>query len=198
MCEHRAMAARYNGQGARGALRAATSAVHERLHTAPPFLALAQGRLNRDDYADLLSRMAGYYFAVSSHLPIEPARLRLLEDDLAAVEAPSPPGTILPPIVNEEAGLGWRYVVEGSIFGGRVIFRQLDYLFGSATRGRSFFGGTAGGVRHWQTLCAELEATGPRADTLDTMIEGALAAFAAFEKVIETMDPVISEARCDA
>jgi heme oxygenase len=53
-------------------------------------------------------------------------------------------------------------------------------------------------VRHWQALCAELETADQRAHARDTMIEGALGAFAAFEKVIETMDPAMSEARCDA
>jgi len=192
------MAAELNGLSARVALRAATSTVHERLHIAPPFLALTQGRLKRQDYAALLSRMAGYYFAVSAHLPIEPARLHLLKDDLRAIDAPSPPPVRLPQVDGEAAGLGWRYVVEGSIFGGRVIYRQLDYLFGPESRGRRFFGGTAGGVRHWQALCAELERVGAQPHAIHKMIEGALDAFATFEKVIETMDPVTSEAACNA
>lgn len=174
---------------ARVALRDATRSVHERLHVAPPFLALARGQLDIRGYAELLGRMAGYYFAVSEHLPIEPGRLRLLRLDVAAVDAP--PFAVhcrLMPNSQAEA-LGWRYVVEGSIFGGRVIHRQLDYLFGREERGRSFFQGTAGGIRHWQALCAELEEAGSTPVALQQMIEGALDAFAVFETMIAESEP---------
>src|SRR5690606_35260103 len=83
-------------------------------------------------------------------------------------------------ITGEAQRLGWRYVVEGSIFGGRVIYRQLDYLFGDEEAGRSFFRGTSAGTRQWQALCAELEHAGAAPAAVDAMIEGALDAFALF------------------
>ena len=84
--------------------------------------------------------------------------------------------------------MGWRYVVEGSIFGGRVIYRQLDSLFGDEEVGRSFFRGTTTGTRHWQDLCSELEDAGAAPGAIDEMIEGARDAFTAFEGAIAEME----------
>lgn len=171
---------------ARAALRAATRGIHERLHVAPPFVALARRQLTRRQYAALLSKMAGYYLSVSRHLPLEASRLGLLKADLATVEAPPFQPLDFPVPTGGGQALGWRYVVEGSIFGGRVIHRQLDYLFGDEDDGRSFFRGTATGTRHWQLLCAELE-DASTAPAIEPMIEGALDAFAAFEKAISAV-----------
>jgi len=188
VCEVGAMAAQPVGVSARVALRVATRSVHERLHVAPPFLALTQDRLPLADYVTLLSRMAGYYFAVSERVAIEPTRLQSLRQDLADLGSPTPPRVDLPPVEGETRSLGWRYVVEGSIFGGRVIYRQLDSLFGDEEAGRSFFRGTATGTRHWQDLCSELDDAGAAAGAIDEMIEGARDAFSAFECAIAEME----------
>mgnify|MGYP002403642068 FL=1 len=145
---------------------------------------MERGELNRGEYAALLSRMAGYYFAVARRIPMEPLRLQFLRRDLTVVGAPPPPDVDLPPVEDEARRLGWRYVVEGSVFGGRVIYRQLDYLFGEEEAGRSFFRGAASGARHWQALCSELENAASTPGAVEEMIEGALDAFAAFEDVM--------------
>ena len=85
----------------------------------------------------------------------------------------------------EAARLGWRYVIDGSIFGGRVIYRQLDYLFGTGERGRRFFGGAPGGTTGWQRLCVQLERAGADARALGEMIAGAAEAFASFERLVD-------------
>jgi heme oxygenase len=172
------------GETVRIALRKATGPVHERLHQAPPFAALARGESTREDYAALLGKLGAYYFAASAHVPIDPARLALLRDDLATLGVPSP---VPPPMAGPQspaARLGWRYVVDGSIFGGRVIYRQLDPLFGEVERGRRFFRGTSGAAAEWKRLSARLERAGTDRETREEMIEGATAAFAAFEHLI--------------
>lgn len=133
--------------------------------------------------------MAGYYLAVSRLLKIEPTRLQHLGQDLTAIDAPPPAALDLPAIDGAARTLGWRYVVEGSIFGGRVIYRQLDYLFGEEDKGRSFFRGTAAGAGDWQALCGELEDAGASPGAIDQMIEGALEAFAAFASAIAAKEP---------
>src|SRR5690606_27052094 len=123
------------GQTVRVALRDATGPVHERIHRARPFAALARGDLALGDYRKLLAKLGAYYFGASSHLPIDGKRLSLLRDDLDALDAAPPCPAPMARPRSEPARLGWRYVVDGSIFGGRVIHRQLDYLFGNAERG---------------------------------------------------------------
>ena len=174
---------------ARTALRAATHDVHQRIHVAPPFLRLADGKLTRDEYAELLSALAAYYFAASRHVPLEPGRLQRLRHDLDAVGAPPPPGMDESLVPRAGSELGWRYVVEGSIFGGRVIYRQLDCLFEEEEAGRSFFLGTGASVRHWQTLCAQIEEAARVPGALERMVGGALDAFAAFESAIGEWKP---------
>lgn len=178
------------GQAVRVALRNATGPVHERLHRAPSFAALARGELALAGYAELLGRLGACYIAASEHVPIAPARLALLHDDLAALGVPPAPAPRLAGPRTATARLGWRYVIDGSIFGGRVIHRQLDYLFGQAERGRRFFRGTPGAAQDWQRLCARLERAGSEPEARDEIIAGALAAFSAFEALIGQAEPV--------
>lgn len=177
------------GQTVRVALRDATGPVHERLHRARPFAALARGDLALGDYRKLLAKLGAYYFGASSHLPIDGKRLSLLRDDLDALDAAPPCPAPMARPRSEPARLGWRYVVDGSIFGGRVIHRQLDYLFGNAERGRRFFRGHAGAAAAWQGLCAEFERAGSDPRARDEMIAGAREAFAAFECLIDEAEP---------
>ncbi len=177
------------GQTVRVALRDATGPVHERLHRAKPFAALARGDLTLGDYARLLGKLGAYYFAASAHVPLDPRRLALLSNDLEALGAPPPGRPSLAGPRSEPARLGWRYVVDGSIFGGRVIHRQLDYLFGAVECGRRFFRGPAGAAAEWQRLCAQLEQAGSAQGARDEMIAGARDAFAAFEALIEEDTP---------
>lgn len=110
-------------------------------------------------------------------------------------EAPSPDvshgetdGTWLPACAgptkkNQRAiVLGALYVAEGSMLGGRVIARQLDYLFGDAPEGRSFFIGTREDDSQWRKLIAALEEADDGQNTLNAMISGAEASFAHFDR----------------
>ena len=168
--------------GARAALRRATSEVHERLHISPGFLEIAEGRLTLAGYRVMLSRLAGLYFGLAPELEIDPARLELLALDLADLDAP-PPLPIACQVPSGEARrLGWKYVVEGSIFGGQVIYRQLDYLFGDASAGRRFFAGSPAALVRWRALCEDFERIGQENAELEEMVAGSQEAFALFER----------------
>lgn len=177
------------GQKGRVALRVATHSLHERLHGAPDFAALAQGTLDIAGYAGLLSRQASCYFAAAKILPLEPGRLELLHSDLATLGAEQPEPLDWPNPAGPPEALGWRYVVEGSIFGGRVIYRQLDYLFGDRSEGRSFFRGTPQSTARWQALCSEIEQEARSPLRLNRIIEGAIAAFTAFGRILDIREP---------
>jgi len=180
----------FRAQTTRAALREATGTVHERLHSAPPFLALAQGRLQLSGYAALLSKLGQFYFTVAPSLAIPPSRMALLERDLASVGAArrSVSNWNAPTHVAER--LGWQYVVNGSMFGGKLIYRQLDYLLGNDEQGRRFFKGVPGAVTEWHKLCAELEQVGAKPVTRQLMIDSALSAFATFEALLEMEEAV--------
>ena len=173
-----------SGQNGRAALRLATHFLHERLHGAPDFAALADGALDHAGYRNLLSRLASCYFTAAEFLPLEPERLRALRSDLLALHADEPKHLAWLAPAEPAQAVGWRYVVEGSIFGGRVMYRQLDYLFDNRCEGRSFFRGTANSAAHWRTLCTEIEQEAHYPLNLDRMVEGATEAFSAFSRVL--------------
>ena len=168
----------------RGALRAATGAVHERLHQAPPFAAIANRELDLRGYSDLLARIAAFHFTVGPEIGLGHGRRELLMRDLEGLGAPQPDRLYWSPPKTVPAKLGWTYVVEGSSVGGKVIYRQLDYLFGSSATGRLFFRGSALDGPRWQALCGDLEAEGHSDRSVGEIIGGATAAFALFEQAI--------------
>ena len=168
----------------RGALRDATGAVHERLHQAPPFAALANQQLDVGAYTELLRRIALFHVTVSRDLESGRARTRLLAQDLEALGARVPRPVAWSPPTSASARLGLAYVVEGSSLGGKLIYRQLDYLFGRSAEGRRFFRGSPSDGGRWQALCRNLEAEGRAAGTVEEMIGGARAAFALFEQLV--------------
>lgn len=167
----------------RAILRHATDAVHERLHQAEPFAAIAYRRLSRAGYAELLGRIAAFHFTIDAE-PGE-SRRALLSADLDALAAPPPPRLAWNAPASRAGRLGCAYVVAGSSLGGRVIYRQLDYLFGDSPEGRSFFRGSPADGARWRALCSRLEAEGAVPGAVDRMIAGAEAAFALFERAIE-------------
>lgn len=169
----------------RSALRTATAAVHERLHEAPPFAAISQQRLNLAGYSNLLRTIAAFHFTVGPHLQSDGSRRRLLANDLDYLGAPSPPTIHWTPPPTSAARLGCAYVVEGSCLGGKLIYRQLNYLFGESVRGRSFFKGLASDGAHWRALCRRLETEGRARGALDEMAEAAEQTFALLEQLIE-------------
>lgn len=183
------------GAASREALRAATEAVHLRLHGIPAFHDLAEGRLTRAAYAALLNRKLGFHAALEARLAEAPSlapfgielaarcRTHLLRADLAwlGVPAEAEPAPLAPFATAAEA-LGGLYVAEGSTLGGRHLARALDALLPPGLDGRRFLLGH--GERHgemWRACCAAIEACGTTPAGRADMIRGAEATFAAFE-----------------
>ena len=172
-------------------LRAATDDIHQALHRAAPFAAIAEGRETLTGYGETLRMLYRFHAAMhdmcvagAAALGAGPlglahaARIQALADDLAHL------GLAAPPVVPEAPGeggfcAGLLYTVQGSTLGGKVIFRQLDGLLPDA-RGRGFFQGTADDARHWQILCAALES---RAD-IAALQAGARHGFARFAELL--------------
>lgn len=171
-------------RSARAALRQATSVPHERLHQAPPFVAIASEQLEIDGYIDLLTRMAAFYFSVGKALDPDDARWELLAQDLEYLGSAGPMSLSWQRPASHLDRLGWHYVVDGSSLGGKVIYSQLDYLFEASFKGRSFFRGSASDRVKWQALCDQLELHGSDQDAVDEMIEGANQAFGMFGRLI--------------
>lgn len=175
------------------ALRHATADIHERLHAAPAFDALVRQCLDRDGYRLLLARIRRFH-GLTLHsrlralrlLDLSDAgvhrRLELLDDDLrylgrsSDVFAPTwtPPG-------DDAGAVGCLYVVEGSMLGGKVLHRQLHYLFGDADEGRRFFRGGADDGAGWRRFREALGRYGAAAGRLPAMVGGATATFELFE-----------------
>jgi heme oxygenase (biliverdin-IX-beta and delta-forming) len=168
----------------RSALREATRAVHERLHHAPAFAAIANQQLDMREYTKLLTRIATFHFAVGRDLDTCNARAQLLARDLEALGSPEPERMRWSSPKTSRVRLGLTYVLEGSSLGGKVIYRQLDYLFGQSAEGRRFFRGSASDGRRWQAFCRHLEAEGQAPGAVVEMICGAMAAFALFEQLV--------------
>ena len=177
----------------RGALRIATMAVHLRLHAAPPFQAIADGRLERSAYAQLLGRIHAFHVLIERQagrslaglLPSQ--RIALLEADLAALGASPAPLPSWSPPAGAAAALGGLYVAQGSLMGGKLIHRQLDYLFGTGLQGRRYFRGSDADARRWRALCLRLEQEGAAPGATAAMIAGAQDAFCLFGRCVEDM-----------
>jgi heme oxygenase len=180
---------------ARDALREATEAAHLRLHGLPAFRALAEGRLDRAGYAELLGRMLGFHAAMEGVLAAGPPlacfgldlaarrRAHLLRADLAFLGRAAPAAAApVPAPGNASEALGMLYVTEGSTLGGRHLARALDGLLPPGEEGRRFLLGH--GAAHgamWRDCCAAIERCGATEAGLAGMVRGAIAAFAAFE-----------------
>jgi heme oxygenase len=173
----------------RGALRDATSAVHQRLHEARPFAAIAEARLGLEGYRDLLGKIAAFHFTVGAELEVSPDRTQLLMRDLDALGGGAADRVDWTGPATGAAKLGCAYVVEGSALGGKIIYRQLDYLFGERPQGRLFFRGLPRDSARWRSLCRQLEVEGREPGALAEMIAGATGAFALFEQLVSQGHP---------
>ncbi len=177
----------------RAALRAATHGVHMRMHELEPFRAISDARLPLEEYLRLLQSLLAYHSAIAtvaaqfgwSHLSSGARRLPLLRADLRTLAGSNlrqavewKPGT-------PEEVLGALYAAEGSMLGGRVIAGRLDYLFGSSSKGRSYFIGSPDDGASWRNLLAVLELSCASAAGLERATSGALLSFELFEQCVE-------------
>lgn len=180
----------------RAALRRSTHGTHERMHNLEPFQSIAKGSLTLDRYLPLVKSLLLFHSTIGAavahfdwaKLSSAPVRRALLKDDLRALGGAAPLRSIdWQPRSSEEA-LGALYAAEGSMLWGRVIATQLDYLFGSAQRGRRFFIGPPNASEKWRELLASLEERCLTAIALDRAIGGALLGFQLFEECLVTCD----------
>ena len=176
----------------RAALRRSSDASHQRMHGLKPFALIAAGSLPMSGYRSLLSSLFIFHSAVRaeahiagwSQLSSAGRRLDLLRGDLIFLGGKVPSRKCVWQAGPREAALGALYAAEGSMLGGRVISRLLDYAFGTGRDGRQFFIGDQCDGRNWAKLIQVLEARCARADALDAAIAGALRTFDLFEECI--------------
>lgn len=176
----------------RARLRDATDGIHQALHRAAPFAAIADGTVTRDGYAGTLAFLYRYHTTmtpgcVAGAMALEAPelsrahamRISALRADLAHFGV-TPPATVPEPAGENAFSAGVLYTVQGSTLGGKLIFRQLATLL-PETMGRSFFQGTTDDSRDWQLLCARLE--GAELD-MAALEAGAQHAFACFAQML--------------
>jgi heme oxygenase len=174
-------------------LRAATSDIHERLHSHPGLAAVQSGTIGKAAYTALLSRLFGFHRPFEVTANVVTIRSIWLERDLIdlGVDARSiaalPCSLSIPAQASPEYLLGARYVVEGSALGGRGLARQLDGLLGAgATAGRRFFtghGAQTGEV--WRAYLYELSSSQAGLTAQAEIVAGATRTFAIFEQWLE-------------
>lgn len=184
--------------GARAALRDVTADIHLAMQDLAPFPAIAQERLTRTRYSRLLQALFVFHSAVAvaarrsgwSSVSNSTEKLDLIVSDLSRLGAFAPgwisdwrPGC-------PQSVLGAIYVAEGSMMGGKLIARQLDYLLGDSDEGRRFFIGRGQPDSFkWRRLLAVLEAGLAEPRALDSATAGALAAFDLFETCVARVMP---------
>lgn len=174
----------------RDQLRAATDDIHQALHHAAPFAAIAEGAATLQSYGRTLRFLHRFHSSLSPYCArgakglgvpelasAHARRMAALQIDLAClgVMADAPDDVALHE--GEAFCAGVLYTVQGSTLGGKLIYRQLDALLPNDS-GRSFFKGSAKDAGDWQCLCAALESC--QADLAD-MKAGALYAFTRFQ-----------------
>lgn len=161
------------------------------MHALPEFGAIEAGTLSLSGYRSLLSSLYRFHHTLAAAaeagaagLSSSARRLALLRSDMAALGAAAPPPGLALKRGSATFLLGALYVGEGSMLGGRIVARQLDYLFGTSSEGRRFFLGSTQDKEAWRRLLAALEQSGDEAAALDQLVEGAEAAFALFERCL--------------
>ena len=183
---------------ARSTLRTRTAGIHEALHVAAPFAAIAGRKATVGSYARLLVALHAFHSSMIAavdracrqldlpELRMACERRRLaLASDLGAVGMNTQPADA--PVVVPRGtawAVGCLYTLVGSTLGGKVIYRQLDYLF-ETSAGREFFAGTPDDGRHWRELCRRLELFAAEQHSLTPMVEGAQFAFEHFASCLE-------------
>lgn len=115
----------------RAHLQSETRKVHEHLHQAPPFAALAAGEITPDDLSALLARMGGFYLALDA---VMSRALERFGTELSGYryrpraclfqsQSQTTFSVNVPETVASFAGIA--YVVDGSVLGGQILARNL-------------------------------------------------------------------------
>ena len=176
----------------RAALRGATKAIHQRMHRLEPFAAIANGTLGAERYPSLLQSLLLFHSTIGdaanrhgwSALSGAATRADLLRGDLRRLGGGPRPAPLAWQPASATAMLGALYAAEGSMMGGRVLARQLDYLLGDALDARRFFIGTPDDAARWNALIAALEEHCSTRAARGQAIDGARSAFRLFEQCI--------------
>lgn len=160
--------------GARAVLRDATAAQHARVDDAFP-----TGLDTPQAYARYLRGMHRFALDFEQATTRLPRQSRWLERDLAAVglQPLMEPWASPSPLADDDAVMGWEYVMAGSSLGARVLIRAVHRLGHTGEHGAHFLEcqGTSDDWRQVQQRLATVDvADAPR---LARMIDGARSAF---------------------
>ena len=174
-------------------LRQATGETHLRMHRLWPFVAIDDRKLMPVGYACLLRSLFLFYSAISiaadragwGKVSSSARRLELLAADLDYLCVAIPPTIPEWSLGGPESTLGAIYVGEGSMLGGKLIARKLDYLLGAGDDGRRFFiGHPDTDSLQWRKVVGVVEETLAGECARRQAIEGALAAFDLFQACV--------------
>ena len=155
----------------RSQLRDATRPAHARVDAL-----FRDGLGEPGTYAGYLAGMHRFLGAVWHALPDLGTPLTLLQDDLEAIGHAVPALPEPHPVAAAET-LAWRYVIDGSSLGARVLLRQVAALGVDAGRGATFLAHHAGGAA-WDATCRDLDAFPPDPTGLRALCAAADRAFA--------------------
>lgn len=152
-------------------LRSATDATHQALHTHPLLLPLTGNSATEAEYVRVLRCFYGFYAPLENNIlnstlaadyraHASPSVSWLIEDlrfyhqpleEVAACQA-------LPWVGDLADLLGFLYVKEGSLLGGRVILKHLSTSLPARQSSFRFFSGLGENTgRHWQEFVAMLD-----------------------------------------
>ncbi|MHB2265793.1 biliverdin-producing heme oxygenase [Aliihoeflea sp. PC F10.4] len=123
------------------------------------------------------------------------SRLCLIERDLADLGAENPEAEIAPAFrahadIDLPIALGWLYVAEGSNLGAAFLLKEAKLLGLSDVFGaRHLAAAPEGRGLHWRTFKNELDAVDLTARQEDSVVEGAIAAFARVRAALDATGP---------
>ena len=198
-------------------LREATGPIHDRVEALPLATAMAQGTVDRDDYAGLLRRLLAVHRCWETEVAEQPAcaaiwsperaRAVVLENDLIALgyepleEEHTSVGLWLAALreraeVTPETWLGVIYLFEGSRMGSMALLRPLARGLGvAASPGTGLdyhLEGIADLVPRWKRTKATLDALPLGASAQQSAIWGASATFLMLHDLYEVPTVVLS------
>ena len=135
------------------------------------------GLADRATYAGYLAGMHAFLAPVADALPGLDRSIHCLEADLATIGAAPPPHAPCIALAGDDI-LGWRYVIDGSALGARVLLRQVAALGHDGHRGGRFLSRHAEGTG-WTATLAALEDFPADASRRRALADAASCAFAA-------------------